>query len=62
MGETKTLKEVKDKTLTMLTKEEVAVEEGVEQLELMETVKVVVPTMQVQLLRMIKRIFEKNLI
>ena len=48
MGETKTLKEVKDKTLTMPTREEVMAEEGVEQPELMEMAEVVVPTMQDQ--------------
>ena len=45
MEETRTLKEVKDKTLTMPTREEVVAEEGVEQPELMEMAEVVVPTM-----------------
>ena len=53
MGETKTLKEDKDKTLTMPTKEEVVAEEGVEQQELMVMAVVDVPTtMQVQPLPM----------
>ena len=44
MGETKTLKEDKDKTLTMPTKEEVVAEEGEELPELMEMAVVDVPT------------------
>ena len=51
MGVTKTLKEVRDKTLTMPTKEEVLAEEGEELPKLMEMAVVDVPTIQVQLLR-----------
>ena len=52
MGETRTLKEAKDLTPTLImpTMEEVVVEARVEQPELMEMAKVVVPTMQDQLL------------
>ena len=59
MGETKTLKEVKDKTLTMPTKEEVVAEEGEELPEPMEMVVVDVPTIQVQLLRKKRTIVEE---
>ena len=59
MGETKTLKEDKDKTLTMPTKEEVMGEEGEELPELMEMAVVDVPTIQVQLLRMKRTIVEE---
>ena len=59
MGEAKTLKEVKDKTLTMPTKEEVMAEEGEELPELMEMAVVDVPTIQVQLLRKKRMIMEE---
>ena len=61
-GKTRTLKEAKDltPTLTMPTMEEVVVEAGVEQPELMEMAKVVMPTMQDQLLRMKQMIVEES--
>ena len=60
MGETRTLKEDRDltPTLTMPTMEEVVVEVGVEQPELMEMAEVVMPTMQDQPLRMKQMIVE----
>ena len=60
MGEIKTLKEDKDRTLTMPTKEEVVAEEGVEQQEPMEMDVVDMPTtMQVQPLQMKQTIVEE---
>ena len=59
MGEIETLKEDKDKTLTMPTKEEVMAEEGEEPPELMEMAVVDMPTIQVQLLRKKRTIMEE---